>query len=192
MARLYLIIDGYNLMHAAGIGKTSGGPGDLERRRRQLVQQLAARLDKQASSDAVVIFDAVQGLHDQPSPEELSAPLRVRFSQAGRDADSEIELMIESHSSPRQVLVISSDHRLHKAARRRRARCIDSEKFWESLLSGHNFSTARQSQQPPGKPRDAARGRTAAEWSREDEDFAKDFLNIDISEIKRSVHREDR
>ena len=191
MARLFLIIDGYNLMHAAGIGKTSSGPGDLERRRRRLVQQVAARLDHKAAADAMMIFDSAQDLNDQPSPEELSVPLRVRFSQAGRDADSEIEWLLESHSSPRQVLVISSDHRLHKAARRRKAKCMDSEEFWKLLESDDRSRGVRRKKTLPGQPMDVGGSRQDLKSYPDDEDFAQDFLNIDIGEIKRSVRRED-
>jgi len=192
MARMFLIIDGYNLMHAADLGRRSGGPGELEQRRRRLVQQVASRLDEEASSDAVVVFDAVPGSHDQPSPEELSAPLRICFSQAGRDADSEIELMLESHSSPRQVLVISSDHRLHKAARRRRAKCMDSEKFWELLESDDHSSGFHRKKGSQTKPVNSAGRKMDQALNRDEDDIAKDFLNIDISEITRSVRREDR
>lgn len=192
MPRIFLIIDGYNLMHAADLGRVSGGPGDLERRRRRLVQQVASRLDDATSSDAVVVFDAAQGSHDQPSPEELSSPVRVRFSQAGQDADSEIESMLESHGSPRQVLVVSSDHRLHKAARRRRAKCMDSETFWELLESDERTSDLRTRKRARGKPVGPVGSRSEQDSKRDDDDLTRDFLNIDIGEIKRSVRQEDR
>lgn len=191
MARLFLIIDGYNLMHSAGLGRTSYGPGDLEQCRRRLVQQLAIRLDDTVAADAVVVFDAVQGLHGEPSPEEVSAPLKVRFSRGGLDADSEIELLLNSHSSPQRVLVISSDHRLHKAARRRKAKCLDSEDFWKLLESGDSVHVLRKRATRPDTGRDATLSREPVSSS-DEPDYAQEFLNIDINEIKRSVRKEDR
>jgi len=197
MSRLFLIIDGYNLMHAAGLGRGSYGPGELERRRRRLVQQLASRLDGTAAADAIVIFDAVQSLHTEPSTEEVSAPVKVRFSRPGHDADSEIELLLDSHSSPRQVLVISSDHRLHKAARRRGAKCIDSEDFWDLLETGASVQNLQKKgpgrQKKPGtsKPPDDVSGKKVSKSRPAETDYAEDFLKIDISEIKRAMRREE-
>ena len=63
------------------------------------------------------------------------AQMTVVFAPKGTDADGEIERMLRQHSVPKRVVVVSSDHRLHKAASRRRARCVDSEEFWQILES---------------------------------------------------------
>jgi len=60
--------------------------------------------------------------------------LTVRFADPGSDADSMIEQLIEADSSPRKLIVVSSDHRLHRAARRRRAKAIDSDQWYAETL----------------------------------------------------------
>lgn len=189
MARMFLIIDGYNLMHAAGFARSSYGPGDLERSRNRLLKQLTAQLDDSAAGNAIVVFDGKQSSND--TPQETISVISVRFSQDGMDADSEIELLLNSHSSPRQVLVVSSDHRLHKAARRRRSQCMDSEDFWKLLQSGDGTWTSPKSRgvQNAG---DSGSRKPGADAGHSESDYAQDFLKIDVTEINRSVRREDR
>ena len=199
MARLFLIIDGYNLMHAAGLGRKSYGPGDLEKSRKRLLTLVNSRLDRTAAADTTIVFDATQPLASDLPP-ETAPPMTVLFSSNGRDADTEIELLLATHSSPKQILVISSDHRLHKAARRRRARCIDSEDFLnlkEPVLQPKSSAKKPVTQRPkerrvpsvpPKKsPMQEVHGAGATDM---DADYAQDFLNIDVDEIKRSVRKE--
>ncbi len=184
MSRLFLIIDGYNLMHAAGLARSSYGPGDLERCRNRFVKQLGNLLDESAAADTIVVFDG-QSASSSDSAGNTTSPLRVLFSTTGSDADTEIETLLRNHSSPRQVLVISGDHRLHKAARSRRAQCIDSEDFWQLL----------QSESGPSKlsgPVHRTDPPSTDDFNTADADYAQDFLNIDIGEIKRSLRKEDR
>jgi predicted RNA-binding protein with PIN domain len=207
MARLYLVIDGYNLMHAAGLGRADYRPGELERNRNRLLNQTAAVLDEQVAADAIVVFDAhlaVPRASDEDAPLTRS-PLAVRFSRDGRDADAEIELILETHSSPRQVLIVSSDHRLHKAAARRKAACIDSEDFLRQFdepepLGAIRKRTAKLTKIAAKKPRpEKSRSTIFSETISPDseqaqrneaEDYLEDFLMIDVSDIKRSVRKE--
>ena len=129
MATQFLLIDGYNLLHAAGFARKRYGPGQFEKCRQRLLQGLADRLSGEQRGRATVVFDAQQAPTDVPSVQRF-AGISVVFS-VGSDADSLIEAMLDQHSAPRQVLVISSDHRLQKAASRKRASWMDSDKFWE-------------------------------------------------------------
>lgn len=202
MARLYLVIDGYNLMHAAGLGRSEYGPGELERNRQRLLSRVAVILDEQIAADALVVFDAhLAGPRatdeDQPPPR---SPLAVRFSRDGRDADAEIERILETHSSPRQILIVSSDHRLHKAAARRKAQCIDSEDFLRQFDEPEPLRGIRRKRpQPkktgttkplPGKSTEKIFQDTQQAKATESEDYLEDFLMIDVSDIKRSVRKE--
>jgi predicted RNA-binding protein with PIN domain len=207
MARLYLVIDGYNLMHAAGLGRSEYGPGELERNRNRLLNQIAAVLDEQIAADALVVFDAHMAVPRDPDngPPLPRSPLAVRFSREGRDADAEIELILETHSSPRQILIVSSDHRLHKAAGRRKATCIDSEDFLRQFdqpkpLGAIRRKTAKLTKIAAKKPcPEKLQSTTFSEKTSQDseqakaneaEDYLEDFLMIDISDIKRSVRKE--
>ena len=60
--------------------------------------------------------------------------LTVRFARGYENADALIEELICAETAPRQLTVVSSDHRLHRAARRRRARAVDSDGWYAEIL----------------------------------------------------------
>ncbi|MEQ9406835.1 MAG: NYN domain-containing protein [Fuerstiella sp.] len=184
MATPFLIIDGYNLMHAAGIARHRYAPGMLQRCRHRLQLLVADLLKAEVRQRTTVVYDAFESVSDDQRESEFDG-LRILFAPQGSDADSEIERQLATHSSPRQILVVSSDHRLHKAARRRRARCIDSEKFLNQLTDDLNHASS------PRRPRRAQPPDTAADlqhWMSEFSDiestesatdacFDRDYLN---------------
>jgi len=133
MATPYLIIDGYNLIHAAGLARPSYGPGDLERCRHRLLRLLVNYLTDRELERAKVVFDAIEAPAGLPNRMKFEG-LQVRFADPGGDADSLIEELILEHSSPRQIIVVSGDRRLQKAAHRRRARFIGSVEFLDEVL----------------------------------------------------------
>lgn len=197
MARLFLIIDGYNLMHAAGYGRRQYGPGGLERARNRLLAELGGQIPAELLSDSTIVFDAAEAeVRDEVDPMAAASKIRVQFSEPGTDADSVIETMLATHSSPKQILVVSSDHRLHKASSRRQARCIDSEEFLKVL---ENPATAIRRLRPSAK---TGKGSSLAKSSGKDRkpvvdqekltDVLDEFLQIDVSEIKKSVRKESR
>jgi len=135
----FVLIDGYNLMHAAGIARQNYGPGDLQRCRLRLNRKLCELLSAETLVRTAVIYDAFRSESDTRRVQN-HGELRVIFAPKGTDADSVIERLLKQSSSPRQTLVVSSDHRLHKAARRRKASCIDSEDFWQEITSSADDS----------------------------------------------------
>lgn len=142
-----LLIDGYNLAHAAGLMGRRLGPGGLERARDRLLGLLAASLTAEEISRAIVVFDAgPEAPRDRPRHELLHG-ISVRYAQLGEEADDELERLIAADSTPRQLTVVSGDHRLHRAARRRRAQAVDSESW---LVEIRQRRTAPPS--PPTSP----------------------------------------
>ena len=134
MAKQFLIIDGYNLMHAAGFARLRYGPGDLERQRNRFLKSLSTELISTERKLTKVIFDAFESSGNDQRVFILDE-MTIEFARSGEDADSLIEYLIQEHSAPKQILVISSDHRLQKAARKRKAAFIDSDKYWYVLSS---------------------------------------------------------
>lgn len=132
MPARFLIIDGYNLLYAAGMGRASYGPRDLERCRRRLLNFLADKLTAAEQARATVIFDARHPPPDAPRM-QMHGRLRVFFATPHGDADLFIEDLIATHSAPKSVTLVSSDHRLQTVARRRKAKPIDSEAFFDEL-----------------------------------------------------------
>jgi predicted RNA-binding protein with PIN domain len=133
MASPYLLIDGYNLMHAAGLARPNYGPGDLERCRHHLLRLLVNYLTDEERARAKVVFDAYDAPEGLPNRYKFEG-LQVRFADPGHDADSLIEELIVAHSAPRQIIVVSGDRRLQKAAHRRRAKFIGSVAFLTEIL----------------------------------------------------------
>jgi predicted RNA-binding protein with PIN domain len=128
-----LVIDGYNLLHASGILARGIGPSGLERSRGALLNFLAESLEPDELSRTTVVFDAREAPPGLPRIVQHRG-ITVRFAEPGSDADQVIERLIQADSAPRRLTVVSSDHRLHRAARRRRARCVDSDEWYADIL----------------------------------------------------------
>jgi predicted RNA-binding protein with PIN domain len=128
-----VIIDGYNLMHAAGLIGRGVGPGGLERSRLALLNFVAEAIEETELATATVVFDA---RHAPPGlPDTLTyRGMTVRFASEYESADELIEQLISTDSSPRRLVVVSADHRLHNAARHRRAKAVDSERWYADML----------------------------------------------------------
>ncbi len=128
-----LLIDGYNLLHVTGIFGRGIGPGSLERSRRALLNVLVASLSSKELRDATIVFDAEAAPPGLPRTVDHDG-LTVRYASGYADADTLIEELIDVHSSPRNLTVVSSDHRIQRAARRRKAKAVDSDVWYGELL----------------------------------------------------------
>lgn len=132
MAAPFILIDGYNLMHAVGLFQRSFAAGEFEKRRNRFLQYLVEGFSAAERPRVTVVFDGTEGGNRQIA-QHLHENMTVIFSAAGTHADDVLEDLIAAHSAPRQILLVSSDHRLQKAARKRRGRFVDSEVFAERL-----------------------------------------------------------
>ncbi|MGD9856211.1 MAG: NYN domain-containing protein [Planctomycetaceae bacterium] len=144
MFRGDLIIDGYNVLHAAHLVSGAHRPGGLERDRRVLLRLIASRLAPRERRRTTVVFDAPESVMGASPPQQIEE-LLVLFADRDGDADATIERLILQNSAPRRLCVVSSDHRLQKAARRRRAKFLDSDVFLAQL--------ARRSSRDEHRPR---------------------------------------
>ena len=126
------LIDGYNLLHAAGILGRNVGPGTLERARNALLGFLAASLTESERADTTVVFDAKNGPPNLPR-ELRHHGIRVLYAVGHTDADDLMEELIRADSSPRRLVVVSSDHQIQRAATRRRATTIDSDRWYADV-----------------------------------------------------------
>ncbi|MEA1952674.1 MAG: NYN domain-containing protein, partial [Planctomycetota bacterium] len=138
-----LLIDGYNLIITVGImgrgvgqdrlGRDRLGQGNLERARLALLNFLAESLEPGEVGRTTIVFDAKNAPTGLPRV-VLHRGLTVRFAARYPDADSLIEELIDEESAPRNLTVVSSDHRIQRAARRRRAIPIDSDIWYQGVL----------------------------------------------------------
>lgn len=131
MPQSFVIIDGYNLLHAAGMGRRRYGPGDLERVRNKLLRFVVNRLTPGERSRTTIVFDAT-GATSGPGDFVLDG-MRVCFNKVGSDADTMIEELVAAHSAPKQLSVVSGDRRLKTAILRRRGKAVDSDAYFEML-----------------------------------------------------------
>ncbi len=123
-----LIIDGYNLLHATGIVGPRSQPATFSRARNALVSFVARAVDSNESTS--IVFDAAQAPPGLPHEFEHRG-VSVLFARDYEDADTMIEVLIRAHSAPRRLTVVSSDHRIQRAARRRKARAVDSDVWYD-------------------------------------------------------------
>ncbi|MCG6154336.1 NYN domain-containing protein [Rubinisphaera margarita] len=159
MPKQYLLIDGYNLLHASGMLSRTIDGVVLERARFRMLRFLEARLNPGERNRTSVIFDVGTGPTALPDHGQF-AGMTVRFAVGYPDADTLIEELIREHSAPRQLTIVSSDHRLHKAARTRRAKPIDSDIFFDRL----SRRSVRSKPRPQTEPDTKAIEQEISEW----------------------------
>jgi len=145
-----LLIDGYNLLNVAGILAGGGGASTLERGRLALLNFLAESIEPGEIPRTTVVFDANNPPVGLPRA-DLYRGLTVRFASRWPDADSLIEELIRLDDSPRRLVVVSSDHRLQRAARRRRAKAIDCDAWYAQVIAERRHRE-EQAQAQPARP----------------------------------------
>jgi hypothetical protein len=122
----------------------------LQRSRLALLNFLAASLDPQELPRTTVVFDS----HDAPwgLPQSLQHHgITVRFAAKYEEADDLIEELIAADSAPRRLVVVSSDHRIQRAARRRRAKAADSDVWYAEVIRARR-QRAEASTDVPARP----------------------------------------
>ncbi|TWT72784.1 YacP-like NYN domain protein [Posidoniimonas polymericola] len=156
-ARVRLLIDGYNLLHATDVHGSDRLAGTLQGAREALLAFIASRLVKRERARATIVFDAagaLPGLPDEYSYEGI----HVLFARKYPDADAMLEALVESDRAPKELLVISGDRRVQRAARRRGAAWQGSAE-WNRELRGrrpHAIQGQAPEKQPPADVGDAA------------------------------------
>jgi len=129
-----LIVDAYNVLHQSHkLPPEYGtiGVGDLCR----LLER-----SRWSGRRITVVCDG------SPKPDEgdYVGAVDLRHSGRNRDADSVIVELIDADTGPRDLVVVSNDGEIRRAARRRRARTMSAEHFLRSLVQ----QPRRRSEQP--------------------------------------------
>ncbi len=133
---LLLLIDGYNVVAPVAPPGRSVDDNWLHRERMLLIERLSTHLDPFVRQRTCVVFDAANPPKDRPSEFQI-ADLTIRFAIDYPEADDLLEQLISDHSVPKQLAVVSSDHRVQAAARRRGATCFESQSWLDALLDGN-------------------------------------------------------
>jgi predicted RNA-binding protein with PIN domain len=169
MSAVYLI-DGYNLLHAMGVLSGRVGPNGLEKARQRLLGLLAGGFGDEAAS-VTVVFDAANAPRGAAEAAEFRG-IHVRFAVRQDEADDLIEELLNCDSAPRRITLVSDDHRLQQAARRRDCQIQGCDEFLDWLDRHRRERTQQPTQTPEEKAR--APGRDTQRWLAEFADLADD------------------
>ncbi|QEG02107.1 YacP-like NYN domain protein [Stieleria maiorica] len=131
---LLLLIDGYNITQPIGPVRNAD-PRWLERDRNVLLRELTNHLSAPVRKKTCVVFDAANPPRDRPS-EFVHQEMAIRFAVDYLSADDLLEEIIRAHHTPKRLMVVSSDHRIQIAARRRGAAHFDSQPWMDDLTDG--------------------------------------------------------
>lgn len=181
-----LIIDGYNFLHGANIVAEGPGAYTLEKSRRSLLRFVASVVPKSKRSATTVVFDGKE------APPGLSrvgefAGIQVMFSEPGTEADDLIEELILADSAPRRLLVVSSDHRIQRAAARRQAKSIDSEVWYHQQRPSPDAINAELTRETDADAAGPSR-LTEAEVA----DWLSEFGEFDVADIQNEIDTAER
>jgi predicted RNA-binding protein with PIN domain len=127
------IIDGYNLIFQCGLQTRAATDDMLRKARRRMIGEILSGVSQTVAKRITIVFDAAERPLLAEGNSETIGGMRIFYADQYDDADSMIEHLIAKHSVPRKLTVVSSDHRLHKAALRRKAIPIDSDVWFEQL-----------------------------------------------------------
>ena len=122
------IIDGYNLL--CEINKT--GNDDSENITDVQMCRMISRFLFYTGEKGQVVFDGI-GPPEKTSFNHIKN-LEVFFTGRSTDADTIIENKISVDSAPKRLTVVSSDRRIQKAAKARKAVIINSDAFWQDVI----------------------------------------------------------
>lgn len=160
-----VLIDGYNLMHAAG----HAPPRDSTRTahdsaRRRFLDWLTGTPAVKADPSAVrVVFDAQNSKRDLGNSTHRGVTVTFSF---GQTADDLIEALISVFPNPHLLRVVSNDSRLRDFARRKKCQHLTCEAFIDWMLTP-----------PTAKPDDAPKpdDKPKSDWPDEFETLLKAF-----------------
>lgn len=137
-----IIIDGHNLLHTIlKIEEDSHAINDVE------LCRVIGRYLNRIKRSGEIIFDG-RGPRDKSAFESVDG-VDVSFSGLKNDTDTIIEEKIRTNTAPKRLIIVSSDRRLRRAARSRKAVSVKSDDFWIRVQK--QLSRKRLPKEPIGK-----------------------------------------
>ena len=136
------LVDGYNLMHAAGLAVPEhSGPKALESARKRFLDWMAdlpAIRKATAPPNIRIIFDAQNSHKDFGTTTYRGLVTTFSF---GETADDTIETLVSREPQPEKLHVVSNDHRLKIAARKAKCLPMTCEAFIDWLMTAPTTPT---------------------------------------------------
>ena len=131
--RCRLLVDGYNLMYAVGaIQHGATEPKALQRGREKVIGMISQRMSHELGKRVWIVFDSELAPKDLPDL-WLKDGIYVAFSRGWNSGDEMLQAILAGHHSPKQLVVISSDHAVQRKALSRNAQCFDSDHWTEAM-----------------------------------------------------------
>jgi predicted RNA-binding protein with PIN domain len=156
------LIDGYNVMFAAGLMGKRFGPDGLRKARTRFLNNLASKMGPVEAHLTTVVFDVQKAPEGLPS-ESRHKGITTIFAVASPTADELIDELIRAHSDPKRLTVVSSDNQVRASAKRRGAKSVTADDFLDSL----DRATREPADPPaPEKPSSLSEAESAY-WARE-------------------------
>jgi len=137
-----LLIDTYNVLHTVGIlppdlaGIDAQGLIELLVESRYRHEKTTLVCDGVPTPPARPGGAAGAGAGDRPNDRRASqfSIITIRYSGHGRPADDLIGQLVQASSAPRRLIVVSSDHAVQRAAKKRRCPTLTSQEFLQQLV----------------------------------------------------------
>ena len=147
-----LLIDGYNLMfESTSVDPGLDGKSALRAARGRMLHLLVDLIDESIRDKTMIVFDAKKAPLGLPDKYEYYG-IQIVFARDWDSADELIQTEIRRHSAPKTLTVVSSDHAIHRKAKARGAKVIDSDEWLDRALE----SRARLASQGPNAPESMA------------------------------------
>ncbi len=122
------LFDGYNLYHA--MRKVSEEFASLTPK---MMSAVLSEDLKGMKEKGIIVFDGRALRGDLESYKQMG-PVTILYSGVKSDADTRIEELIKDNTAPKRLVVVSSDHRIKRAGRRRRAKILTSLEYIDALF----------------------------------------------------------
>jgi predicted RNA-binding protein with PIN domain len=179
------LIDGYNVMFAGGLMGQRFGPDGFRKVRNRFLNDVSAAITPVEAHLTTIVFDASQPPPDRPASIRHKG-MTILYAVDAESADERIESLVAAHSSPKTLTVVSSDHRVQRAATRRKAKVMTADDYWTLMDSRKHrkqgrIEPARPDAESPERP-DAPSAMEAAFWMAEFRELA---ASDEIREVSR-------
>ena len=128
-----LLIDGYNLMYAIGYAQAADTrPKALESGRNRLIELLAEHLGP-AANQTCIVFDAADAAPKGLAKFYQQRSIHLLFSSDYLSADECIQEILQVHSNPKRLVLLSSDHSVQRKGTAKGATVRDSEDWKQAI-----------------------------------------------------------
>jgi hypothetical protein len=139
-----LLVDTSNVLHTQGVLPADLAGIDVA----DLVSMIESSRYRRGMSQLICDGSPPPGFEDAST-----SLIHVAYAGPGREADDLIIAMIQTTHSPRQLVVVSSDREIARAARVRRCRSLTSEEFLHQLAMDSRRMTQAPLDRPAPRPR---------------------------------------